>query len=170
MGGTDGRALRVLPDDRGSSDMAPNGGMEQNGINNDIFSLGNPSNWNRCLVNIVTETVYDVVGSNFVSEKIYKPILGKRPFLVYSPGGARSWLEQRGFQTYIDDWQDITDLDLGDPNNIVPFLSALCKQPRSYLPKKLVDLQPKIMYNKNRFHAYCKEQKDIIAKGLPCPV
>lgn len=170
LGGSTGQARRVLPDDHGGSDMAPNPGVEQNGIRNDIFSLGNPRNWSRCLVSIVTETVYDISGSNFVSEKIYKPMLGRRPFLVYAPDGARSWLETRGFQTYLDDWWDITDLDLSRPDNIVPFLSSLCQQPTSYLRKKLVDLQSKISYNENRFYAYCMEQKNIIERGLTCPV
>lgn len=170
MGGWSGRAERVLPNDQGGSDMAPNAGTDQNGIKNDIFSLGNPSNWNRCLVNIVTETVYDVEDINFVSEKIYKPILGCRPFLVYAPGGARSWLEARGFQTYLDDWHDVIDLDLGQPNNIVPFLKALSTKPTLYLREKLLALQPKIQYNKKRFWQYCEQQRNNVRKGLACPV
>lgn len=170
LGGSTGSARRTLPDDRGGSDMAPNPGADQHGIVNDIFSLGNPANWNRCLINIVTETMYDITQTNFVSEKIYKPIVGQRPFLVYAPDGGRGWVESRGFQTYLDDWHDITDLDLADPENIVPFLTCLCEQPQTYLRKKIIDLAPKISYNKQRFHAYCQEQHNIIKKGLPCPV
>lgn len=170
LGGNDGQAQKFLSDDQGGSDMAPNGGVEQNGIPNDIFSLGNPVNWNRCLINIVTETVYDISRANFVSEKIYKPIIGERPFLVYAPGGAKHWLESRGFETYLDDWRDITDLDLSQPENIVEFLCRLCEQPRSYLRKKIIDLRSKILYNKNRFYTYCTEQQTIVKKGLPCPV
>lgn len=170
MGGDNDQARRSLPDDAGGSDMAPNAGVEQNGIKNDIFSLGNPENWDRCLLNIVTETVYDISQNHFVSEKIYKPILGERPFLVYDPLGARDWLECRGFQTYLDDWQDITSLDLSRPENIASFLQVLSDQPKSYFQKKILDLQDKIKYNKSQFGRYCQSQKSKIEKGLPCPV
>lgn len=169
MGGSDGRPQCLLPNDHGSSDMAPNAGIEQYGIKNDIFSLGNPKNWNRCLLNIVTETVYDISQNHFVSEKIYKPILGQRPFLVYDPGGGRDWLESRGFQTYLDDWKDISDLDLGEPSNIAPFLTCLSEQPRSYFQKKIIALFPKIQYNKHWFAIYYSRQQDLIEKGLSCP-
>lgn len=170
MGSNNGQPQRLLPNDQGASDMAPNAGAEQHGIKNDIFSLGHPDNWNRCLLNIVTETVYDISHNHFVSEKIYKPILGQRPFLVYDPGGARHWLESRGFQTYLNDWLDISDLDLGEPANIAPFLACLSNQPRSYFQKKIIDLAPKIQYNKHWFDVYCSRQQDLIKKGLPCPI
>ena len=148
--------------------FAPNSGIEQNGIPNDIASLGSIKNWQRHFLNIVTETVYDINSNNFVSEKIYKPIIGMRPFLVYDTDGACRWLNDRGFVNYTDDFADITDLDLKNPVNIAPFLVILSNQPVSYWKKKLVDLSQKIVYNKEHFYKYVDKQKLKVQKGIVC--
>jgi hypothetical protein len=149
--------------------FAPNAGTEQNGIPNDIATLGSMQNWQRHFLNIVTETVYDINANNFVSEKIYKPILGMRPFLVYDADGACRWLADRGFANYTEDFVDITDLDLKNSANIAPFLVILSNQSETYWKKKLVDLAPKIVYNKEHFYKYVEEQKLKVQKGIVCP-
>jgi len=169
-GGQNSPALRVLAENVGSNDLAPNGGREQHGIPNDIVSLGDLHNWRRHFLNIVTETVFDVDDKYFVSEKIFKPIIGSRPFLVYARGGAARWLQDQGFQTYLDDFRDITDLDLSDADNIVSFLCALSDQGRSYWQKKYLDLLPKIRYNLNQFDQFVSEQRNLIQQGIPCPI
>jgi hypothetical protein len=126
-------------------------------------------NWQRHFLNIVTETVYDINANHFVSEKIYKPIVGMRPFLVYDPDGACQWLQDRGFVNYTDDFTDITDLDLKNPANIAPFLVVLSRQKSTYWKKKLVDLNQKIVYNKEHFYQYVDNQKLKVQKGIICP-
>jgi hypothetical protein len=170
MGGQDGKALISLDENTQGSDMAPNPGAEQYGIVNDIFSLGGMTNWNRCLLNVVTETVWDIEKHYFVSEKIYKPIIGCRPFLVYTPNGGRDWLERNNFQCYLNDFNDITDLDLSNTDNIPEFLISLCAQGTKYYTKKIVDLEEKISYNKNRFSQYCREIQNKINQGITCPI
>lgn len=169
MGGNNAPAERVLPVDAGHCDLAPNAGREQNGINNDIMSLGHKTNWTRHMVNIVTETQFDIAQTHFVSEKIYKPILGCRPFLVYAQG-ATEWLADRGFESYADDFQDITDLNLSNPNNIAEFLVVLSQQPRQYWQSKFVALKPKIMYNNSNFQKYVTSIKQQIAQGIQCQI
>lgn len=132
----------------------------------DAMTLGDISNWNRHFLNIVTETVEDVDAMNFWSEKIFKPIIGLRPFLVYSLGGAVPIIERHGFAHYCDDFSDISDLDLRQIDNIPIFLKVLSDQPHSYLKKKYQQLTKKIYYNKNRFDQYIVEQKNNIKKGL----
>jgi hypothetical protein len=146
--------------------LTPNAGIEQNGIPNDIATLGNIDNWQRHFLNIVTETVYGINRNYFVSEKIYKPILGMRPFLVYDTDSADCWLKNRGFEPYTDDFVDITDLDLKNPDNIAPFLTILSEQKSSYWKQKLVDLNQKIVYNKQNFYKYVDQQKTQIDKGI----
>ena len=118
-----------------NNSMAPNSGAEQYGISNDIVTLGDMSNWSRIFLDVVTETVYNINQHYFVSEKIYKPILGMRPFLVYADDGAEKWLGKHGFVNYLDDFSDISDLDLRQQENLVPFLEILCNQPRRYWQK-----------------------------------
>lgn len=170
LGGDSGRAIRNIDNDRGHSDLAPNADTGQNGIANDIMSLGNLTNWCGCFINIVTETVFDIDRDWFVSEKIYKPIIGLRPFLLYAPNGGRGWLHAHGFQDYTKDFGDITDLDLADPDNIPEFLSVLCAQPLSYHRSKFVDFMPKMLYNQNRFASYVKEIQNTINRGIQCPI
>ena len=97
-------------------------------------------------------------------------MLGHRPFLVYAADGAVSWLDQHGFKNYTKDFGDITELDLSDPENMVPFLEILVTQPRSYLRHKIIDLQDKIAYNRNRFREFVKEQQIKIEKGIACQI
>jgi len=150
--------------------LAPNPGTEQTGIVNDIMSLGYLDNWRRSFLDIVTETWFDISRAGFVSEKIYKPIIGLRPFLVYASDGAVPWLRQRKFEPYVADFGDITDLDLAQPENIVPFLRILCDQPRSYWQAKLVALKDKMLYNRNRFDLYVQEIQDKINRGIRCQI
>jgi hypothetical protein len=169
MGGDNSPAQRRLPIDAGQSNLAPNAGVDQNGIANDIMSLGHSENWQRHFLNIVTETQYDIQSTYFVSEKIYKPIVGCRPFLVYAIG-ADTWLTERGFETYTKDFEDITDLDLTDPRNIAEFLVTLCRQDSKYWQAKFLALKNKIMYNKTHFAEYVQQQKLIIKKGIQCQI
>jgi len=169
MGGN-GQALKMLSVDREHDDLAPNATRDQTGLPNDIASLGHLLNWQQHFLNVVTETVFDINQNHFVSEKIFKPIVGLRPFLVYDSDGAKQWLESRGFQTYIQDFGDISDLDLSHSNNTAPFLKTLCEQPTSYFQSKFVALMPKMLYNKNQFVQYVNKQKQIINQGLQCQI
>lgn len=170
MGGDNAPAIRLLEEDAGGTDIAPNGGTQQNGIQNDIVSLGHARNWQRHFLNVVTETQYDVTGTTFVTEKIYKPILGLRPFLVYAPDGARPWLHDHEFECYTRDFQDITDLDLARPDNTVPFLQQLIGAGTAYWQAKLIDLRDKLHYNRMQFDRHVAAQLTKIDQGIQCPI
>lgn len=150
--------IRVLAEDSSGQEIAPNGGKEQHGINNDIVSLGNLNNWQRHFVNVITETIWDIEPDNFISEKTFKPILGLRPFLIYAPNGGVKCLERRGFASFVHDFTDISDADLTQPYNIPVFLKELCKQDATYWQMKLVALREKLLYNQQRFKDYVKQQ------------
>ena len=149
---------RLLVEDCTGQEIAPNGGTEQFGITNDIVSLGNINNWQRHFLNIVTETIWDIEPSNFVSEKTFKPVLGLRPFLIYAPNGGKACLKSRGFENYLNDFKDITDADLGQPYNIPVLLTELCKQSPDYYKMKLIALREKMLYNQQRFKDYVQQQ------------
>ena len=170
--GSDGEspARRTIVESVVANSLAPNGMSQHHGIINDIVSLGDPVNWRRCFLNVVTETMFDINQCYFVSEKIFKPILGQRPFLVYATDGATRWLQHRGFRDYTQDFGDITDLDLKCPENMVSFLEILVAQPRSYLKHKIIDLSDKISYNYHRFREFVQEQQTKIQKGITCQI
>jgi len=163
-------AVRTIPESVQANDLAPNGSQIHHGIANDIVSLGDATNWHRHFLNVVTETVFDVDHKYFVSEKIFKPILGSRPFLVYADTGAEGWLRDQKFETYLDDFKDISDLDLRHADSIAPFLTQLCAQGRDYWQQKYLDLLPKIHYNLQRFNEFVAEQRQRINEGITCPI
>ena len=147
--------IRVFEDDvAGQYELAPNGGNEQYGIENDIASLGNTLRWQRHFVNIVTETIWDIESCNFLSEKTFKPILGLRPFLIYAPNGGVECLKRRGFEPYVNDFNDIVDIDLTQPYNIVEFLRVLSNQPCTYWQMKFNQLQEKLLFNREQFNKH----------------
>jgi len=166
LGDASGKAQMALPHDVTPSCIAPNPGTEQYGIGNDIMSLGNIEIWNQCLLNVVTETVYDVDNAWFVSEKIYKPLVGLRPFLVYAPNGASAWLQHIGVEPYMRDFADISDLDLADPACMAPFLKVLCQQTSGYLQQKYRDLLPKILHNRHQFDLHVEHTRQKILDGV----
>ena len=138
------------------------------GINEDPFdamTLGDINYWNRHFLNVVTETVWDVEKDGFWSEKVFKPIIGKKPFLIYAPNGAVNFLHMHGFQDYTNEFSDITDLDLTDPNNIPKFLKILSSQGHLYYKKKYHDLEEKIKHNYHHFYNYVKNIKQKINNG-----
>lgn len=170
MGSDSGNAFSNLPVDTGPDDLAPNADISHYGVPNDIVSLGHSNNWHRHFLNVVAETFYDINQVNFVSEKIYKPIVGQRPFLVFDPDGATQWLTDRKFEPYVKDFADISDLDLANPNNLVPFLTVLSQQGVEYWQAKLLALMPKIQYNSQRFCEYVAEQNFIVEQGVLCQI
>lgn len=136
------------------------------GIPNDIFSLGSLDIWNQCLFNIVTETIYDVTAWGFVSEKIFKPLIGCRPFVVFSPDGGTAWLRARQFETYHEDFKDISDADPSNPDQLAQFVWDLNQQPVSYLKHKFRSLTPKLIYNRNILKQYIQQQQAKLLQGL----
>jgi hypothetical protein len=68
-------ARRVIAESVIPNTLAPNGEAQHHGIVNDIISLGDPVNWRRCFLNVITETIFDISQFHFVSEKIFKPML-----------------------------------------------------------------------------------------------
>jgi len=166
MGHESGQALARLLDDVSPTDIAPNPGTEQYGIVNDIMSLGPMQNWDRCFLDVVTETVFDVDSAWFVSEKIYKPVVGNRPFLVYAANGASGWLRHIGIEPYIRDFQDISDLDLAEPVNLAPFLAILASQGSAYYAHKYLQLSEKIQHNNCCFRDHVHRMRHKVTRGI----
>ena len=170
LGSMLGQAVRALDTDVEGSPLAPNPGIEQYGIANDIMTLGPVSQWQRCFLNIVTETVFDVDSAWFVSEKIYKPVVGLRPFLVYAPNGAGQWLDHVGLETFVGDFQDITDCDASDPDQLPSLLRSLCDQSPQYYQSKYLALMPKMLHNRDMFDRHVRRTWDRVNEGASCQI
>jgi hypothetical protein len=82
--------------------------------------------------------------------------------LIYAPNGGVDCLTRRGFEPYVNDFDDLVDIDLTQPYNVVPFLSELSKQSTSYLQMKFLQLREKLLYNREHFKKYASQQKYIL--------
>ena len=158
--------MMVEPDEPVHPVIAPNMDPEVTGIVNDILTVGSMQVWNRCFLNIITETIFDVDAQWFVSEKIYKPVQGLRPFIVHAPNGAEDWLKHVGLEHFLDDFKDISDLDLRDPTNHSHFLLELANQPIGYYQDKYCKLENKILHNRAQFDRHIEQVKHKVAQGI----
>jgi hypothetical protein len=126
------------------------------GITNDITSLGHPDNWNSHFLNVVTETT--VHTNVFVSEKVFKPILGMRPFVILGDNNVYKVLKEWGFDTFDDlfgtGYEDINVL--GRTIWVRDVIENVCKEKN--LKELLVKLKPRLEENKKLF-------KDVAIKN-----
>lgn len=127
-------------------DLAAGGTLK---ITNDITGLGHKENWNRHFLNVVTETTIHT--DVFLSEKIFKPILGKRPFIVLGDSNVYQVLKNWGFDTFDDlfgegyngKWHTDRITWISD------VLENLVKEKN--LKTWLYSLKPRLDYNYNQF-------------------
>ena len=106
----------------------------------------NPELHQQVFLQIVTETVYDYP-TLFYSEKTFKPIANKRPFVMIGAPGSIKNLQDLGFKTFNDFWSEDYD-SIQDPekrllsvfeivkyvyNKSIEELQTLCKDMESIL-------------------------------------
>ena len=112
------------------------------------------------LFHVVTETIfYDE--KLHLTEKIFKPIVARRPFLLVGAPGNLAYLKSYGFKSF-DQWIDERyDLET-DPDQrlakIVNELDKLCKLSESELMNMYEQMQDTLEYNFNWFYAGFREQ------------
>jgi hypothetical protein len=92
------------------------------GIPNDITSLGNHDIWQQAFINVVTETTTE---GRFLSEKIWKPIIGKRPFMLVGPPDQLTFLQEMGFKTFDNFWDESYNLAKNNESSIDHIVTML---------------------------------------------
>lgn len=126
------------------------------GIPNDTMTLGNLEAWNNHLITIVTETQHvPVMGFPWFSEKIWKPIIGMRPYLLLGDGNGIRYLEDNGFYTF-NKALGIGKDDIG-VSDIVMAIKQFKQDPAEVYDSVL----DRLRHNKKRFYEFAKEQKKI---------
>jgi hypothetical protein len=135
-------------------------------IPNDNFSLGNINIWQSHFVNIVSESRFTQQDQLFLSEKIWKPIIGMRPFMVNVHHDILRHLQKNGFDTFEDLWpvpykprKRTKHLPIDEVTNfIVENLKWLQTQNLSELYQSI---RPRLLANRQRFFEYAKEQETV---------
>jgi len=130
-----------IPDHRGLTEV-----RGELMISNDIWSLGNIEIWNSSFLNIVSETWQPLDAAYpFVSEKIFKPIIGLRPFICFGHPKTSELLKSLGFETFDEEFGyrpvESWDTNADQIANIVDNLDTAMFD----------DLMPKLIHNKNHF-------------------
>lgn len=157
LGSEEGKGVSYKDNDFSGDDAFPVFGTHY-GVPNDLMSLGNMDVWQSSALCIVPETIYghnSVDGFPFLTEKIFKPIVGMKPFVVLGPNGANDYLEEHGFKTF--------HKELGIKNN------ATAKEIAGCLSKLTIDdIKPLYMHvdhNYKQFKKYCKRQTKHLGLG-----
>lgn len=127
----------------------PNGTMSAN-VNFDSLT--------SALFHVVTETVY-FDPKLHLTEKIFKPIVARRPFFLVAAPGNLAYLKSYGFRTF-DQWID-ESYDLEQDHyirieKITAELSRLCVMDKSALEKMYLEMQEVLEYNFNHFYGNFK--------------
>lgn len=129
------------------------------GITNDITSLGHERNWNTHFLNIVTETT--VHTNVFLSEKIFKPIIGRRPFVVLGDDNVYKVLHDWGFDTF-DDIFGTGYNGKWYTNRIQWIADVVDSLKTESLDKLFFKIKPRLEYNYNHFFTVAKQNKNKI--------
>ena len=98
-------------------------------------------------VDIVTETIVDP-NSLFISEKLWKPIMIGKPFIVLGSNGMLSKLKEMGYKTY-DKWFDET---YDNTNTLNEKIKIIIKNINSYKDKSIDELR----YIRKQMSETCK--------------
>lgn len=109
--------------------------------------------WQNALWHVVNETVfYDA--KLHLTEKVFRPIVCSRPFMLAAAPGNLAYLRRYGFRTF-DQWIDESydhEIDHAQRlNKIVDELVKLCCLSRSELHDMYRDMQDTLAYNKQHF-------------------
>ena len=114
---------------------------------------------------IVTETVF-YYNKLHLTEKIFKPIVSKQPFMLLAAPGNLEYLRSYGFKTFdtvIDEsYDNIIDNDLRT-ESVVRQLSWYCNLTSGEKTDIIQQLEPIIDYN---FHHFYGEFRHIITREL----
>lgn len=133
------------------------------GIPNDVYSLGQLKIWNTSFINVVSETQYEFSKNVFLSEKIFKPIIGLRPFIINGSPGIYRVLKKAGFDCF-DDLFLVADLEKEDNGGGWKFdnhnyiIESLLKFKDKNLTELYYQIEPRLLHNRNLFYEYVSSQ------------
>jgi hypothetical protein len=121
--------------------------------------------WQRSLLHVVNETVF-YESKLHLTEKIFKPIVATRPFILVAAPGNLEYLRSYGFKTF-GSWIDESYDNIQDPNARLEAVAEQIDKIAQLSPNNLKllyrDMLPVLIYNKKHFFG---EFKKIIVNEL----
>ena len=124
-----------------------------------IFGMDEFALWQKSFMHVVTETVF-YESKLHLTEKIFKPIVAARPFMLVAAPGNLAYLREYGFRTFsqwIDERYDL----IHDPDDrldaIVAEIKRLQDLPLQELQGILTEMEPVLKHNRRHFFGRFRE-------------
>jgi len=109
---------------------------------------------------VATETVFNYPHS-YLSEKSYKGITIKRPFIIVGAPGSLSLLQSYGFKSFNDWWDESYDSE-HDPSRriekICAIINNICSLSVDELQTMCADMLPTLEYNFQHYTTFGKNE------------
>jgi len=125
----------------------------------EMSAIVNFKDLTSALFHVVTETVY-FQDKLHLTEKVFKPIVAKRPFFLVAAPGNLAYLKSYGFRTF-DRWIDESYDQEQDHyiriEKITAELARLCAMDKSALEQMYLEMQEVLEYNFNHFYTTFKD-------------
>lgn len=119
----------------------------------------------KAFVNVITETIF-YENKVHLTEKTFKPIVAKMPFLLMAGAGNLAYLRKYGFKTFGDYWDEGYDLIQNNTdryNAVLTILKDLCNKSHAELVEMKRDMQDILEHNFNHFY---RDMKPIVVNEL----
>lgn len=139
-----------------SDGFIPNGSMNLHPIRQNLESF----------LHVVTETCF-WDNKEHLTEKIFKPVLLKQPFVLMGCANNLAYLKSYGFKTF-DKWWDESYDTIENPveriRAVVSIIESICNKSNNELEALLLDMEDTLNYNYNLFNS--KEFLDSVWNEL----
>jgi hypothetical protein len=124
-------------------------------IPNGSYSIGPLPELMSSFLHVVTETMF-WDNRTHLTEKIFKPIVAKQPFVLVGCATNLEYLKSYGFKTF-DRWWDESYDGITDPIKRIEAVSKIvkyiCSKSLSELEDMLSEMRETLDYNYNRFYS-----------------
>ena len=129
--------------------------VDEHHIPNHSFQLSAVEKTQESFVYIVTETCYWEHKCH-LTEKIFKPIISRMPFILVGPAFNLEYLKSYGFKTFDKWWNEDYDC-ITDPiermESIGKLIESICSRSESELELMLVEMREVLEHNYNLFYS-----------------
>jgi hypothetical protein len=139
-------------------------------IENNSFDIGAIAESMQSFLHVVTETCF-WEEKKHLTEKIFKPIVLKQPFVLIGCANNLAYLKEYGFRTF-DRWWDESYDTCEDPLDrlemVVSIIENICKKSNDELQSMLLEMEEVLEYNFNRFYSkdFVKDIWDELSTNL----
>lgn len=140
-------------------DLGNRPGVWNFGLPQDYYSLHRMDIWKTTFLYINGATEFNPINDLFCQQDTFKPMLGLRPFVINGVQKTYRWLRLNGFKTFNHYWSHINIEDGPVHDTLIELIKHLSQQKQSDLLAMYNDMLPDLLYNKQRFFEFAKEQK-----------